>query len=149
MIPIIQAFLAGHWKAVAVAALVAVLGVQSLRLENAKADLVTAKAKVAAAEAALTNPATRHTWQADFTRADRDLRSCNNNLASTTGALNRQSLAVKALQAEAERRQRESAAALQDARRATTTARRAADAILLRRAGPDVCADALALIREP
>jgi outer membrane protein len=56
---------------------------------------------------ALVNPDTRHTWQADYQIAAPALATCSVNLANVTGALDRQNLAVDALKAEADRKQKE------------------------------------------
>ena len=121
-------------------ALITFASVQTMRLDHAKKDLATARA-------ALVNPDTRHTWQADYQIAAPALATCSVNLANVTGALDRQNLAVDALKAEADRRQRVGAQALSTARLGAAEARRRADAILSTPAGPDACQDALAMIR--
>ena len=115
--------------------------VQTMRLDHAKKDLATARA-------ALVNPDTRHTWQADYQIAAPALATCSVNLANVTGALDRQNLAVDALKAEADRRQRVGAQALSTARAGAAEARRRADAILSAPRGPDACQDALETIRS-
>ena len=122
-------------------ALITFASVQTMRLDHAKKDLATARA-------ALVNPSTGHTWQKDYLIAAPALATCNVNLAATKGALDRQNLAVDALKAEADRRQRVGAAALSTARLGAAEARRRADAILATPAGPDACVDALAMIRS-
>jgi hypothetical protein len=122
-------------------ALITFASVQTMRLDHAKKDLATARA-------ALVNPDTRHTWQADYQIAAPALATCNVNLANVTGALDRQNLAVDALKAEADRRQRVGAQALSTARLGAAEARRRADAILSAPRGPDACQDALETIRS-
>jgi hypothetical protein len=122
-------------------ALITFASVQTMRLDHAKKDLATARA-------ALVNPDTRHTWQKDYQIAAPALATCNVNLANVTGALDRQNLAVDALKAEADRRQRVGAAALSTARLGAAEARRRADAILSAPRGPDACQDALETIRS-
>lgn len=121
-------------------AVITFASVQTMRLDHAKKDLATARA-------ALVNPDTRHTWQADYQIAAPALATCSVNLANVTGALDRQNLAVDALKAEADRRQRIGAQALSTARLGAAEARRRADAILSAPRGPDACQDALAIIR--
>jgi hypothetical protein len=122
-------------------ALITFASVQTMRLDHAKKDL-------AAARAALVNPSTGHTWQKDYQIAAPALATCNVNLANTTGALDRQNLAVDALKAEADRRRQVSAQALSTARLGAAEARRRADAILSAPRGPDACVDALETIRS-
>ena len=122
-------------------ALITFASVQTMRLDHAKKDLSTARA-------ALVNPSTGHTWQKDYQIAAPALATCNVNLAATKGALDRQNLAVDALKAEADRRQRVSAQALSTARAGAAEARRRADAILSAPRGPDACQDALETIRS-
>lgn len=122
-------------------ALITFATVQTARLDHAKKDLATARA-------ALVNPETGHTWQKDYQIAAPALATCNTSLANVTGALDRQNLAVDALKAEADRRQRVSVARLSTARTATAEARRRADAILSAPRGPDACQDALDTIRS-
>ena len=122
-------------------ALITFASVQTARLDHAKKDL-------AAARAALVNPSTGHTWQKDYQIAAPALATCNVNLANVTGALDRQNLAVDALKAEADRRQRVGAQALSTARLGAAEARRRADAILSAPRGPDACQDALETIRS-
>lgn len=122
-------------------ALITFATVQTARLDHAKKDLATARA-------ALVNPSTGHTWQKDYQIAAPALATCNVNLAATKGALDRQNLAVDALKAEADRRQRVGAAALSTARAGAAEARRRADAILSAPRGPDACQDALETIRS-
>lgn len=122
-------------------ALITFASVQTMRLDHAKKAL-------AAARAALVNPATGHSWQKDYQIAAPALATCNVNLANVTGALDRQNLAVDALKAEADRRQRVGAAALSTARLGAAEARRRADAILSAPRGPDACQDALETIRS-
>lgn len=122
-------------------ALITFATVQTMRLDHAKKDLSTA-------HAALVNPATGHTWQKDYQIAAPALATCNVSLANVTGALDRQNLAVDALKAEADRRQRVGAQALSTARLGAAEARRRADAILSAPRGPDACVDALETIRS-
>ena len=122
-------------------ALITFATVQTARLDHAKKDLATARA-------ALVNPATRHTWRADYLIAAPALATCNVSLTATKGALDRQNLAVDALKAEADRRQRVGAQALSTARAGAAEARRRADAILSAPRGPDACQDALETIRS-
>ena len=122
-------------------ALITFATVQTARLDHAKKDLATARA-------ALVNPSTGHTWQKDYQIAAPALATCNVNLAATKGALDRQNLAVDALKAEADRRQRVGAQALSTARAGAAEARRRADAILSAPRGPDACQDALETIRS-
>ena len=121
-------------------ALITFASIQTARLDHAKKDLATARA-------ALVNPSTGHTWQKDYQIAAPALATCNVSLANTTGALDRQNLAVAAWKAEADRRQRVGAQALSTARAGAAEARRRADAILSAPRGPDACVDALAIIR--
>lgn len=134
--------LKGGWKWLGIGLLIAAVGIQTARLDHAKHDLGNARA-------ALVNPATGHRWEADFLTADRALKSCNVNLATVTGALDRQNAAVAALKAEGERRAAESRAALSAARGEASRARREAAAILGRQPPADRCQGALDLIREP
>ena len=121
-------------------ALITFASLQTMRLDHAKHDLSVARA-------ALINPATGHTWRADYQIAAPALAVCNTDLGNVTAALNRQNLAMKALGDETARMRAESAAALSTARRATASARARADAILSTPAGPDACQNALAMIR--
>lgn len=122
-------------------ALIIFASVQTARIDHAKKDLATARA-------ALVNPSTGHTWQKDYLIAAPALATCSVNLANVTGALDRQNLAVDALKAEADRRQRVGAQALSTARLGAAEARRRADAILSAPRGPDACQDALETIRS-
>lgn len=114
--------LKGGWKWLGIGLLIAAVGIQTARLDHAKHDLGNARA-------ALVNPATGHRWEADFLTADRALKSCNVNLATVTGALDRQNAAVDALKAEGERRAADTAAALERQRAATADALRRAGRI--------------------
>jgi len=122
-------------------ALIIFASVQTARIDHAKKDLATARA-------ALVNPATGHSWQKDYQITAPALATCNTSLANVTGALDRQNLAVDALKAEADRRQRVGAQALSTARLGAAEARRRADAILSAPRGPDACQDALETIRS-
>lgn len=96
-------------------------------------------------------------WTADLDR-DRwasiagkrlgELTQCRANVESLDGALKRQNKAVDELKADAERRQKASAAALSDARRSADNLRRDAQRVLQVRPGADQCASADALILE-
>ncbi|HYE38241.1 hypothetical protein [Methylocaldum sp.] len=75
-----------------------------------------------------------------------ELQQCRSNVAVLDGALSRQNTAVAALKADAEKRQKASAAALSDARRSADGLRQDAQRVLQVRPGADQCASADALI---
>jgi hypothetical protein len=114
------------------AALLAFAGVQTARLGHAKADL-------AAARAALVDPATHASWRAEALADAQNLATARQNVAAVSAALDSQQAAVKALEA---RSAADTAAADQGARAADArAAAAAADAarVMARAAGPDPC----------
>lgn len=105
-----------NWKAVGLAILVALLGVQSFRLSHAKGDLKTARA-------ALVDPDTKRKWQDEAKDRLRDLTTCRDNTTKLQAALAAQNAAVGRLKAEGDARATAAAKAAQDA----LQARREAD----------------------
>lgn len=124
------------------ALLAALLALQTMRLNHARADLTTARA-------ALINPATKHTWQDDYTASQVDLGTCRTNNTTLSDALKTQNAAVLAAKAEGDRRTALATQAAANARAVAESRRQEALAIMARVSGPDVCRDALALAREP
>jgi hypothetical protein len=113
------AFMARHWLWFVTAALVAAFGIQSARLEHAKADL--------------RNPATGKTWQSEakrdgplLKRAVADLGQCRDNEGRLQGSLEVQNAAVERLGADGQARSAAAASAAADARQARALADRTA-----------------------
>ena len=120
------------WGALGLAALLGLIAVQTARLNHAKADL-------GAAQAALLDPATRQTWQAEDIAAQA-------SLVSLRAAIDAQNQAVTALRADGAAQ----TAAAQQAVTAQVAALKAAQAkaaqLLAAQPGADGCSAARALI---
>ncbi|MBI1405719.1 MAG: hypothetical protein GC145_06290 [Caulobacter sp.] len=127
--------------AVIIAALLAFGGLQTARLNHAKADQI--------------NPATGAKWKVEAKRdakllasAVRDLGQCRENEATQAAAITRQNGEIDAWKAEGDRLAAEARAAAQRAASVRRTAEKAAADIMAARAGPDACQSAQALIEE-
>jgi hypothetical protein len=120
------------WAVMGACLVLALAGLQTVRLAHAKADL-------AGARAALVDPVTRKTWVAEA-------RAASTNLSQATAALAAQSTAIAGLRADSDRRLSAAGAALRVAEQAARGAGDRAAAALAARSGPDGCKSADALI---
>jgi hypothetical protein len=127
------------WGAIGLAALLGLAGLQTARLHHAKADLASARL-------ALTDPATHRAWQAEAKAATADLGACQTSLGRLNGALANQSTALSALQARDAADTAAAQAALARAEVGTKAADGRAAAILSATSPAPTCADADALI---
>jgi hypothetical protein len=128
-----------YWYVLVIASMVALLAVQTGRLDHAKADQV--------------NPATGTKWKAEAKRdagllsaAVSDLAQCRDNVQAQKDAIALQNGRVDAWKAEAERMAGEADKARQTAALARRKAERTAADILAARPGADVCQSIDALI---
>jgi hypothetical protein len=128
-----------YWYVLVIASMVALLAVQTGRLDHAKADQV--------------NPDTGTKWKAEANRdagllsaAVSDLAQCRDNVQAQKDAITLQNGRVDAWKAEAERMAGEADKARQTAALARRKAERTAAGILAARPGADVCQSIDALI---
>lgn len=140
-IEVVVQFLRRHWRVLALAGVVAALGLQTARLAHAKADL-------AEAQAALKDPATGKTWQSEAVARGRDLATCRGNVTALNGAIEGQNASIDALKREADASSARATAKIRAAQADSAKARRDVAAIMAKRPGGDLCASALALIKE-
>lgn len=84
--------------------------------------------------------------QAQVEKVEKDLRTCQSNVATLDEARKRQNAAVAALKRDGDARVAESAKAVSAARKTADGYRKEAARILAAKAGPDACASADALI---
>jgi uncharacterized protein HemX len=118
--------LAGPIAALVALILAVGLGVQTVKLHNARGDLAAASKRLEAAQ--------------------RDLGTCRGNVAGLEASLNRQNEAVAALKAESDARIARSLKEASAARSVAESYRQASQRILAAKAGPDKCGAADALI---
>jgi hypothetical protein len=130
-----------YWYIIAIAALVAGLGVQTARLVNAKGDLVNARA-------ALLNPITHKAWQSEALRDARDLATCHANVTTLDQALAGQNASIAALKQEADAASARATAAVKAAQGRSADAARQVSALMARKPSGDLCASALELLKE-
>lgn len=116
-------FIGRHWRAFALAGLVAFAAVQTARVGRLKPQL-------AAARAEQINPATRKPWKAEALAAARDLNTCRANTGRLEGAVERQNAAMAAARAEGDRMAAAAAKAAHDLRGARAVAESRARATL-------------------
>jgi hypothetical protein len=128
----IEAFLAKaaafgltHWRAVALAVLIAFAGAQTVRLSHAKHDLT-------AARAAQINPATHKLWKVEAERDGRDLKICRANGDTLQAIIARQTAAATTLQAVSDQKMAVATKAAADARAVAASAREASAALSAR-----------------
>ena len=125
-------YVAGGAAAILALAL-SVAGLQSMRLEHAKAEL-------AAARAALIDPATGKSWRARSVAAVADLNVCQRDLAALRVAVDAQNAAVTTAAADSARRITLAAKAADDARAVAESARRHSAFLMAERpAGATTC----------
>ena len=127
------------WACVAGAGMAVAIGVQTWRLDNAKADQI--------------DPKTHAAWKTEeladhpqLVVARQDLGTCQTNEGTLTGALASQNAAVAALKAEGDRRTAAAASAVSAARTAAQAASQRLATVMAAKAGPDACASADQLI---
>lgn len=122
-------------------AVLAVLGVQNVRLSHAKHDLAQAKL-------ALRDPETLRTWEAEARASLADLERCRARATALADAIAAQNQALRSLKFESDRRLAASERDLAAARGSVRTAK--ADALRILQARPDLdtCQSALDLLRR-
>jgi hypothetical protein len=121
------------------ALLAAAVGVQTLRLNHAKGDLVVARA-------AAIDTATKRTWQAETLQLRVDFAQERQNFITVDGALSRQSAAVAALTDAGRKATADAQAALTAQQAATAAQSKRWAELLAAKPGPDGCKDADAFI---
>lgn len=119
--------------AVILALALAAAGLQSIRLEHAKAEL-------ASAHAALINPVTGKSWRTESVAAAADLSACRREVVTLRGAIDAQNAAVTTAAADSARRIVLATKAAEDARAVAESARRHSAFLMAQRpAGATAC----------
>lgn len=144
------AFGAKHWRLIAIAGLVAAIGVQTMRLNHAKADQFDRTACVRG------RPCKPPKWRAEvaylrpeLVAAQRDLVTCRGSVQTLDKAVAGQNASIAALKADGDRRASMLSDALQSARKTAATANERAEAILtLQPSGDGACAQLIDLDRQ-
>lgn len=129
----IAALLTKHWRLIGLGLILALLAIQTVRINNAKSDLAQAKA-------ALINPATRKPWRDEAIRDARDLATCRENVGALDRSLTAQNEAVAAQAAESAQRVAEAEKGLQQALKGRAKAEAQARDLLRPPVGIDACA---------
>jgi hypothetical protein len=129
------------WGALAVGLLLMALGVQSARLDHAKADL-------AAARAAQIDPETKAKWQDEYHAAAQDRDTAQASQRNAEHALGDEQASVAALQAASAQSSAKAAAALQQARVATAALSEREKAMAALTAPGDVCSQADEVLKQ-
>lgn len=115
------AFAGKHWRWIVIGVLVAIIGVQTVRLSHAKTDIEKADAITALAQAKLV--------------------VCHDNTAALQASLDGQNRAVDQMKADSDKRLQASSDALHGAEKGRESAEtRAAKLVALKPAGIDACA---------
>lgn len=118
-----------NWKIVAIAAVIGLLTIQSMRLSHAKADLKTARL-------ALVDDKTHETWQTEF-------KGCSDSLTAAIDATNTQNAAIASVQAESARKTALAVQALQEAAKSRAQASSSAQRLLSYRSTGKTACEAL------
>jgi len=121
---------------------VGVIGVQAALLHHANSQLDTARA-------ALIDPGTKKTWQSEEQAAEANLTTCQGNFARADATVQADGQRILALQQQADAAKVAGKARQSAAEAASRTAAGDAARVMSERAGGDLCASALAVLREP